>query len=141
LTTSDISSIPYLCGFETEITRRVSPFCGVFTEQEILQYEYRQDLRYYYGTGPGAYNNASVMLPVVQGVVDILTSGPETPVAGDQNGNGVLGPLVVAFTHDNQINEMASVLGVFDAQTPLSATEVDEDRVSFTFSARDFRSS
>jgi hypothetical protein len=80
------------------------------------------------------------MLPVLQGFVDILTSGPETPVAGDENGDGILGPLVVAFTHDKQINEMASMLGVFDAQTPLSATEVDEDRVSFpTFSARNSR--
>lgn len=51
LDASDLSLFPYLCGFETQITRRVSPFCGVFRPDEILQYEYRQDLRYYYGTG------------------------------------------------------------------------------------------
>jgi acid phosphatase len=51
LDASDLSLFPYLCGFESQITRRVSAFCGVFRPDEILQYEYRQDLRYYYGTG------------------------------------------------------------------------------------------
>lgn len=51
LTDSQVSIFPYLCGFETQITGSVSPFCDIFTKEEILQYEYRQDLRYYYGTG------------------------------------------------------------------------------------------
>lgn len=42
----DVSIIPYLCGFETQITGRRSPFCDLYTEEEILQYEYAQDLRY-----------------------------------------------------------------------------------------------
>lgn len=129
LTAEDVSNFPYLCGFETQILREVSPFCSVFTEEEIMQYEYRQDLRYFYGTGPGSYHNTSVMLPVIQGVVDILKSGPETPIEGAANGEEILGKLTVAFTHDNQINQMVSSLGIFDNQAPLPADSMDEDRI------------
>ena len=130
LNASDLSSFPYLCGFETQIRRRDSPFCNVFTTEEILQYEYRQDLRYWYGTGPGAFNNASVMLPIIQGVVDLLSSGPQTPVTEESGEAGVIGPLTVAFTHDNQINQMISRLGIFDEQPPLAANTMNESRVS-----------
>jgi acid phosphatase len=51
LTDDQVSLFPYLCGFETQITGRVSPWCDVFTKKETLEYEYAQDLRYYYGTG------------------------------------------------------------------------------------------
>lgn len=51
LTDDQVSIFPYLCGFETQITGSRSPWCDVFTPNEILQYEHRQDLRYYYGTG------------------------------------------------------------------------------------------
>ncbi|KAJ5020277.1 histidine phosphatase superfamily [Bipolaris maydis] len=54
LTNSQVDQIPYLCGFETQITGRLSPFCDILTEEEILQYEYAQDLRYWYGTGLGS---------------------------------------------------------------------------------------
>ena len=95
--------------------------------------EYRQDLRYWYGTGPGSYHNTSVMLPVIQGVVDILKSGPETPVKGRKcqgDKADVLGPLSVGFTHDNQINQMVSSLGIFDLQPPLAADSMNKSRVS-----------
>lgn len=130
LNSSDLSIFPYLCGFESQITREDSPFCDVFTSKEILQYEYRQDLRYWYGTGPGSFNNASVMLPVIQGVIDLLSSGPNSTVEEHTGEAGVLGPLVVAFTHDNQINQMISRLGIFDKQPALSATSMDPSRVS-----------
>jgi acid phosphatase len=52
-TDSDVSGFPCLCGFKSQITRDLSPRCGVFTDEEPKEYEYRQDLRYYYGTGPG----------------------------------------------------------------------------------------
>lgn len=51
LTDDQVSLFPYLCGFETQITGQVSPWCDVLTKKEILEYEYAQDLRYYYGTG------------------------------------------------------------------------------------------
>lgn len=69
------------------------------------------------------------MLPVIQGVVDLLKSGPETPVEGAEDGNNIVGPLSVAFTHDNQINQMVSSLGVFDLQPPLAADSMNSSRI------------
>jgi acid phosphatase len=65
LTQGDVQSIPYLCGFETQITGRRSPFCDILTEAEALGYEYAQDLRYWYGTGLGSDIEKYQMLPAV----------------------------------------------------------------------------
>lgn len=128
LTDDQVSIFPYLCGFETQITGSRSPWCDVFTPNEILQYEYRQDLRYYYGTGPGAGKNMTVMLPVLQGIVNLLEDGPSA-TANTTTGMSKLPPLIVAFTHDNQINELASLIGVFDEQEPLAADKMDKKRI------------
>ncbi|KAL4813439.1 histidine phosphatase superfamily [Aspergillus spinulosporus] len=128
LTDNQVSIFPYLCGFETQITGSTSPFCNVFTKEEILQYEYRQDLRYYYGTGAGAGKNMTVQFPVLQGIVNLLKEGPNATTE-TSSGSEKLPHLIVAFTHDNQINELASILGVFDNQEPLSAKRIDRDRI------------
>ena len=129
LNTTDLSVFPYLCGFESQITRRESPFCAVFTPEEVLQYEYRQDLRYWYGTGLGAYNNGSVQLPLIQGIVDVLAAGPNASTIELNGEAGILGPLSVAFTHDNQINQMLSRLGIFDSQPHLAPDAMNASRV------------
>ncbi|KAL2783957.1 histidine phosphatase superfamily [Aspergillus keveii] len=128
LTDSQVSIFPYLCGFESQITGSASPFCGIFTKKEIQQYEYRQDLRYYYGTGAGAGKNMTVMYPVLQGIVNLLQEGPEATTE-TSTGTQKLPPLIMAFTHDNQINELANLLGVFDNQKPLSAKKIDSNRI------------
>lgn len=81
------------------------------------------------GIGAGAGKNMTVMMPVLQGIVNLLEEGPKA-TAELANGTTQLPPLIVAFTHDNQINELASILGVFDKQKPLSAKKMDKHRVS-----------
>ncbi|MCJ1332064.1 hypothetical protein MMC10_008756 [Thelotrema lepadinum] len=127
LVDSDVSNFPYLCGFESQITGRVSPWCGVFEENELLQYEYRQDLRYYYGTGPGALKNSSVQYPLLQGIVELLQAGPNVTAAATNGSTFTLPPLVMAFTNDGQINEVASITGVFGQQPPLDSAALDPD--------------
>ncbi|CEL53207.1 hypothetical protein RSOLAG1IB_06173 [Rhizoctonia solani AG-1 IB] len=92
ITTSDISIMPYLCGFETQITGKLSLFCDIFTESEFKQYEYRQDLRYYYGTGPGTDLPSTLMLP-------------------------------------NQLNEIATAIGVFNTTGPLPPNKIQSNRL------------
>ncbi len=79
--------------------------------------------------GAGAGKNMTVQYPVLQGIVNLLKEGPDATTESS-NGSEKLPPLIVAFTHDNQINELASILGVFDNQQPLSAKKVDNDRAS-----------
>ena len=70
------------------------------------------------------------MFPVVQGVVDLLSGGPGVVAKAADGQTKTLPRLIVSFTHDNQINELASLLGVFDGQKPLPADRMDSDRVS-----------
>ncbi|PWW77352.1 multiple inositol polyphosphate phosphatase [Tuber magnatum] len=126
LSNSEIGLIPYLCGFETQITGRQSPFCGIFEKEEILQYEYRQDLRYWHGTGPGSGLESTMMLPFLTSLVDLFTTGQQPR----NNSSGFsTPPLTVAFTHDNQINQLAAAVGVFDAQRELSPDKPDPNRI------------
>lgn len=50
-TATEVSLFPSLCGFETPILGYLSPWCYVFTDDELKAYEYAQDIRYYYGSG------------------------------------------------------------------------------------------
>lgn len=70
----------------------------------------------------------TVQYPLLQGIVNLLEEGPDA-TAETSNGTEKLPPLIVAFTHDNQINELASILGVYEEQKPLSAKHMDSDRV------------
>ncbi|KAJ4369394.1 hypothetical protein N0V86_009226 [Didymella sp. IMI 355093] len=127
LTQSDVSTIPYLCGFETQITGRRSPFCDVFTEDEALQYEYAQDLRYWYGTGLGTDIEKYNMLPVLNGLVQRFVDGPN---ATYQTGNGTFVPpkIMASFSNDGQINQLIAAIGVFDNEPQLPANRTLPNR-------------
>ncbi|KAI8941967.1 hypothetical protein NX059_000077 [Plenodomus lindquistii] len=117
-TQQEVSIIPYLCGFETQITGRRSPFCDIFTEEEILQYEYAQDLRYWYGNGLGSDIEKYQMLPIVDMVVRRFMDGPE---ATYDNGNSTFTPpnIMASFSNDGQINQIIAAIGVFDNEPQL----------------------
>ncbi|KAF3036863.1 hypothetical protein E8E11_001625 [Didymella keratinophila] len=127
LTQSDVSIIPYLCGFETQITGRRSPFCDVFTDEEVLQYEYAQDLRYWYGNGLGTDIEKYNMLPVLTGLVQRFVDGPN---ATYRTGNGTFVPpkIMASFSNDGQINQLIAALGIFDNEPQLPANKTLPDR-------------
>ncbi|KAF1927276.1 acid phosphatase PHO12 precursor [Didymella exigua CBS 183.55] len=127
LTQWDVSIIPYLCGFETQITGRRSAFCDVFTEEEALQYEYAQDLRYWYGNGLGSDIEKYIMLPVIDGLVQRFVDGPN---ATYQTGNGTFVPpkIIASFSNDGQINQLIAGIGVFDNEPQLPANRMLRNR-------------
>jgi hypothetical protein len=130
LTLSDVNLMPYLCGFESQITGRLSPFCDVFTDEELKMYEYSNDLRYYYGIGPGTDLPRKMMTPFLNALVGLLQQGPGTKgVGADGSTSFALPKLLMAFLNDGQLTELVTASGVFDAQQPLSATEMDDDRL------------
>ncbi|KAL7625643.1 hypothetical protein AAE478_004863 [Parahypoxylon ruwenzoriense] len=128
LTASDVNQIPYLCGFESHITGRLSPWCDVFTDEELKQYEYSNDLRYYYGVGPGTDLPKKMMTPFLNALVGLLQGGTTTGIKADGS-TFELPKLLVSFLNDGQLTELVSASGVFDEQSPLSATEKDDDRL------------
>ncbi|KAI1391245.1 phosphoglycerate mutase-like protein [Hypoxylon trugodes] len=128
LTASDVDQIPYLCGFESHITGRLSPWCGVFTDEELKQHEYSNDLRYYYGVGPGTDLPKKMMTPFLNALVGVLKSGPVNGTRAD--GSLFKVPkLLASFLNDGQLTELVTASGVFDTQPPLSAVEKDDHRL------------
>ncbi|KAK6426506.1 hypothetical protein LTR95_016123 [Oleoguttula sp. CCFEE 5521] len=129
-TASDITTFATLCGFETQITGRTSPWCDVLKKHEIEQYEYAQDIRYYYGTGPGTDIEQQLMLPFLVALVQRFVDGPNATYV---NANGTSpftpNPLIATFTNDGQISQLAAALGIYDDQKPLSATRIDKNRI------------
>ncbi|ESZ92241.1 hypothetical protein SBOR_7367 [Sclerotinia borealis F-4128] len=117
--TTDISLMPYLCGFESQITGVLSPWCGVFTDEELAQYEYSQDLRYYYGTGPGTDLPSKMMLPYLNTLVGILEQGPGLNGSFANGTSYTLPSILTAFMNDGQINELGAAAGIWDNTTSL----------------------
>ncbi|KAF2112758.1 histidine phosphatase superfamily [Lophiotrema nucula] len=128
-TQTDVSIIPYLCGFETQIIGSTSPWCSIFTEHEIFQYEYAQDLRYWYGTGLGTDIEKYMMVPVLDGLVQQFVDGPNTTYTNSDGSKFVPPRLIASFSNDGQINQLAAAIGVFDKQSPLPANKILRDRL------------
>ncbi|CAG8959646.1 hypothetical protein HYFRA_00001549 [Hymenoscyphus fraxineus] len=118
---SDVSIFPYLCGFESQITGQFSPWCSVFTAAELLQYEYAQDLRYYYGTGDGTDLPSKMMLPFLNSLLGLLGKGPGQ-VGQGKNGTFKVPDIVTAFLNDGQLTELVAATGVMGDQKPLNGS-------------------
>ncbi|KAJ2898604.1 histidine acid phosphatase [Zalerion maritima] len=130
LADSDVTQVPYLCGFESQILGRLSPWCGVFADDELRSYEYWNDLRYFYGVGAGTDLPKKMMTPYLSDLVGILADGPgQTGASRDGNGTFEFPSLVVAFMNDGQINELAVASGVYDEQVFLNTTVRDDERL------------
>ncbi|TKA81563.1 hypothetical protein B0A55_03011 [Friedmanniomyces simplex] len=129
---SDVTQFPVLCGFETQITGRRSPWCDTLTQQEILQYEYAQDIRYWYGTGLGTQLEKNLMLPFLTALIQRFIDGPNatynTTTSNTTTPPFHPNPLIATFTNDGQINQLAAAIGVFDAQPQLPATHIPANR-------------
>ncbi|KAJ0307233.1 hypothetical protein Brms1b_010072 [Colletotrichum noveboracense] len=128
LTENDVSQIPYLCGYESQITGRLSPWCDIFSDEEFLQYEYFQDLRYYYGVGPGTDIPSKMMTPYLNALMALFGEGPCVTGKRTDGSTFTLPKLIVSFLNDGQLNELVTASGVMDSQAPLSPTEKDDDR-------------
>lgn len=126
---SDVVNFPYLCGFETQITGRRSPWCDVFTKHETLQYEYSQDIRYWYGTGLGTQLEKNLMLPLLTELVQVFVNGPNASYTS-ANGSTPFrpNPLIATFSNDGQVNQLVAASGVFDDQPQLPATHMPSKR-------------
>ncbi|OAP62388.1 hypothetical protein AYL99_04591 [Fonsecaea erecta] len=125
---TDVAMFPLLCGFESEMTGQRSPWCDLLTQQELQAYEYSQDLRFYYGHGPGSLKNSTFMLPFLSALVSRFVDGPNKTYTSSDGTTFVPPPLIVAFTNDAQINQLASQIGVFNDQAPLPPDRIPDNQ-------------
>ncbi|KAI7339633.1 phosphoglycerate mutase-like protein [Hortaea werneckii] len=115
-TEAHVYSMQELCGFET-IALGSSPWCGVFTEEELESFEYARDLLHYYKAGPGnPYSGAMGML-WLNATANLLKEGPEKA-----------GSLFLSFVHDGDITPMLSALELFPQSIDLPTTHILRNR-------------
>lgn len=130
LTLSDVNLFPYLCGFESQITGRISPYCDIFNDEELGWYEYSNDLRYYYGVGPGTTLPPKMMTPFLKALIHLLQEGPGIEgISADGTSKFDVPKLLVSFLNDGQLAELVTASGVMDSQKPLSPTKPDNNRI------------
>ncbi|AEO60610.1 histidine acid phosphatase [Thermothelomyces thermophilus ATCC 42464] len=126
---SQWNDFPYICGFESQITGRLSPFCDTFTQEELEQYEYQQDLRYYYGLGPGASVSSKMMAPFLNALMQRFVDGPDAQGIAKGGALFKVPRLLMNFVNDGQLIQLAAATGVFDKQKPLPVNYIPRDRL------------
>jgi acid phosphatase len=125
----DITLFPYLCGFESQITGQLSPWCGIFTDDELKSYEYQNDLRYFYGIGVGTDLPKKMMTPYLGSLVKLLQDGPGATGIYADGSTYKIPKLLMSFMNDGQLNELAASTGVFDGHELLDPAVRNDDRL------------
>ncbi|KAJ7217227.1 phosphoglycerate mutase-like protein [Mycena pura] len=144
LNATDIGVMQDLCGFQDEIDGDTR-FCDVFEGEwylpnaqrnnQWLDYEYALDLNYYYGSGPGNPFSATNGFPWVKAISDLFVLGPGKTVPG---GNIIPPPLIMGFTHDNNLPPVISALGLWNTSSTRGVYPLSKKAPN---PARKFRSS
>ncbi|OAX37444.1 acid phosphatase [Rhizopogon vinicolor AM-OR11-026] len=144
----DIANLMSLCPFDTIAHERISPWCGLFTEEEWASYEYYGDLYDYYGNGYGQPLGPVQGVGYVNELLARLTGQPvqdKTQTNGTLDSSPVTFPLdrkfYADFSHDNQMISIYGALGLFVQPHNLDLTHPNAMRTWFDsklvpFSAR-----
>ncbi|KAK4178174.1 putative 3-phytase A precursor [Triangularia setosa] len=144
LTNEDIISLMDLCPFTTiaSPTGVLSPFCGLFTEEEWMFYDYYESLGKYYGYGPGNPLGPTQGVGWVNELIARLTKKPvedHTTTNSTLDENPETFPLdrklYADFSHDNDMMGILGALGVYNDVEPLSNTTRQEPEEAGGFSA------
>ncbi|KYN12703.1 Multiple inositol polyphosphate phosphatase 1 [Trachymyrmex cornetzi] len=100
------------CRFERTLDLdKPSPWCYVFTDDEMRVLEYEEDLFYYYNSGPGEEINSQLGCYLIRDMIDHFT---KLEVNGDEPKG------VFYFTHSQMMTLFFTAMGF--AQNPVSLT-------------------
>lgn len=110
LTTKNVSNLFQLCAYELSATG-YSPFCDIFTQDELVLHSYASDLQYYYTSGPGGNLTRTV------GAIQLNASLALLKQTESDN------KIWLSFTHDTDIEIFHAALGLFDPLEPLPVNE------------------
>jgi hypothetical protein len=108
----------------------LSPWCNVFTDQELQNYAYSQDLSYYYGVGLGSSGPAKVLLLwFLESLITWLSKGPNQ-TSKNVDGTAFTVPnLIIAFLNDHQIAKMTSAMGIFGSEGVLPNNRIPSNHL------------
>ena len=108
---TELDMMYLMCNFETAWRPAVtSPWCRMFSDQELRMMEYREDLEYFWLDGPGHRINSEQACVLVRDMVDTFTGIAE----GREDKHGSF-----YFTHSGTILKLLAFLKVFNDPEPL----------------------
>lgn len=149
LTASDIIGMQQLCAYET-VALGFSSFCDAFTEEEWKQYEYYNDLGFWYSNGPGSPSAAARGIGWLQELVSRLTQTRISEFNSSVNKTIVTSdiwfpldqPIYVDATHDNVMANIVTALNLTSLASsgPLPTDHIPEGRTYFTSKIAPFAS-
>ena len=119
----DIYSMMEMCGFEV-LVRGSSPWCGVFTHSEWLDFEYGRDLLHFYRAGPG--NKYA-------GAMGSLWLEATQKLLSNNSASGVY----FSFAHDGDLIPLMATLGFFKENSGSQTLPTNHNRVNRTWRTSD----
>ncbi|KAI0404421.1 histidine phosphatase superfamily [Xylaria palmicola] len=144
LSNSDIIHLMDLCPFETVANTdgHLSPFCGLFNEDDWHGFDYYQSLGKWYGYANGSPMGPTQGVGFVNELIARLTGQPvvdETSTNATLDGSRESFPLdsvlYADFSHDNDMSGVFGALGLYNATAPLSNTTKASPRESGGYAA------
>lgn len=129
-------SMQQLCSYDTVAFGR-SDFCGLFTQQEWLDYEYAWDLAFYGGYGPGATVGKAQGVGWLNEFMSRLTKtkwdeSTQTTENRTLNTNERAFPVdrnfYADFTHDSTIAGVLAAMSLPDFEHPMPVHQPDRQR-------------
>lgn len=106
LSKGDLNTFVDWCAYEINV-RGYSPFCNLFTNDELVKSSYRLDISYYYNNGPGNKLTETIGAPYLNATLAYLKE--ENPPQ----------KFVLSFTHDTNMENFHSALGLLAPDEPL----------------------
>lgn len=111
--TDYIQDLFSLCAYELNV-KSESSWCGLFTTEEYLHYQYHSDLAKYYEEGPGNNLSAAIGSDLLNASLTLLNEPSTTKIW-------------LSFFHDTQFNMFLSALGLVNPKEDLPV-----DKIEFT---------
>ncbi|KAJ8732801.1 hypothetical protein PYW07_015400 [Mythimna separata] len=120
LTNKNLIAIYDLCRYTSDgITKQFSPWCAVFTEEDLKIIEYVGDLEHYYRSGYGTSQFSSIFGQIA--LADLYNNIEQSKKKQGKK-------TIIYITHSTMMDMVLVALNVFKDANPLTATHRDLSR-------------
>lgn len=107
-----------LCRFEqASDPSKLSPWCSVFSIEDVAVLEYGEDLGYYYEAGYGFDMNKNILCETMQNLLKFLISNDDDEA-----------PARILISHSTAMQLVLVSLGLYEDEIPLTRSNFAEQR-------------
>lgn len=120
ITLGEMNSMYEMCRFEKAWNiNATSPWCAAFSKRELTILEYREDLDYYYWSGPGRDINAKLGCPLMKDLFQNFQKLEGDNYLQERKGT-------FYFAHSTTLQTLLLALGFINDSQPLLASNFNE---------------